>query len=289
MDTLPRNGLCAPRRDLFGTEIALNWPGADAHDAGDYQRLVKLVEDAAVVLTRVGDVTAAAVLSGVEVSDWSPPWQSKLLEAASTSSSRLEALSQAAISAARMLAMVEVGISRPALTALKAIADVLLDPIATDAAWAMRDGADAVIEAVRVEAARVARHKDIHSALTGVWRPEVMALPLKEIQAQWINAQSRRSPRVLFQRGIAADGGCDIRISSRDLGTELVDWSNSNKSRMLSIWQAKTCQQFWVLAGAGWRPTLAASKAASIGRDGFAWPRPCTPRIPRLCWHCGST
>ena len=35
-------------------------------------------------------------------------------------------------------------------------------------------------EAVRVEAARVARHKDIHSALTlEVWRPEVMALPLK--------------------------------------------------------------------------------------------------------------
>ena len=250
-------------------EIALNWPGADAHDAGDYQRLVELVEDAAVVLTRVGDVTAAAVLSGVEVSDWSPPWQSKLLEAASTSSSRLEALSQAAISAARMLAMVEVGISRPALTALKAIADVLLDPIATDAAWAMRDGADAVIEAVRVEAARVARHKDIHSALTGVWRPEVMALPLKEIQAQWINAQSRWvAPRLISQRGIRRRMAAATSGSvPADLGTEL--------SRLVELKQIENAvnmagENLSTVLGPRWR-----GLETDFGRieGGFDWAR----------------
>jgi hypothetical protein len=184
-------------------EIEMGWPDADMHDAGDYQRLVELVEDAAAVLTRVGDVTAAAVLSGVEVSDWSPPWQSRLLEAANTSASRLEALTQAAASVARTLALVDVGTSRSALIALRAIADVLLDPITTDAAWASRDGADAVIEAVRAEAVRVAKHKDVHGALTGTWRPDAMALPLKEIQAQWTAAQARWvAPRVLAQRRI---------------------------------------------------------------------------------------
>ena len=51
-------------------------------DDGKGAFFVELVEDAAAVLTRVGDITAAAVLSGVEASDWSPPWQSRLLDAA---------------------------------------------------------------------------------------------------------------------------------------------------------------------------------------------------------------
>jgi hypothetical protein len=195
---------CVLRAETAGVpEIALDWPAADVHDAGDYQRLVELVEDAAAVLTRVGDVTAAAVLSGVEVSDWSPPWESRLLQAARTASSRLEALSQAAESAAQTLALVDVGTSRPALLAINAIGTVLLDPIASDAAWATREGAEAVIEMVRAVAVHVARHKDVHSKLAGMWRPETMALPLKEIQAQWTAAQGRWvAPRVLAQRGI---------------------------------------------------------------------------------------
>ena len=204
-------------------EIHLGWPEADVHDASDYQRLVELVEDAAAVLIRVGDVPAAAALVGVEVSDWSPPWQSRLLEAANTLSSRLEVLSQAAASAAAALALVDARASRPALLALKAMADVLLDPIAADAAWATRDGADAAIELVRAEATRVARHKAVHGALAGAWGADAMVLPLKEIQAQWTAALVRWVvPRVLAQRGIrrrlaaAASGPVPA-----DLGAEL--------------------------------------------------------------------
>jgi very-short-patch-repair endonuclease len=195
---------CVLRAETAGVpEIAFAWPDAEVHDAVEYQRLVELVEDAAAVLTRVGDVTAAAALSGVAVSGWSPPWQSKLLEAARTSSSRLEALADAAVPAGHALALADVSTSRPALIALKAMADLLLDPIARDADWATRDGADALIEMVRAEAARVARHGAVRATLTVAWHPEAMALPLKEIHAQWTATKRRWAvPRVLARRGI---------------------------------------------------------------------------------------
>lgn len=195
---------CVLRAEGAGVpEITLSWAYADVHDVGDYQRLEQTVEDAAAVLTRVGDITAAAVLSGVEVSEWSPPWQDRLLEAARTTSARLKSLSLAAVVAREALAVDEADDSRSALIALRSLASLLLDPLAADAAWAARDGADVVIEAVRSEATHVAKYKEIADTLGGAWRPEVKALPLAEIQTQWaVSEGSWFASRVLTQRRI---------------------------------------------------------------------------------------
>ena len=217
---------CVLRAETAGVpEITLAWSDADVHDAGDYQRLVELIEDAAAVLTRVEDVTAAAALSGVDVSEWSPPWQARLLEAARVSSSRLEILSQVVTPVARALALdlASVGTSRPALAALKVMTDVLLDPVAGNAAWATRDGADTVVEAVRTAAARVARHKEVRGALMGAWEAETMTLPLNEIKAQWTAAAARWAvPRALAQRGIRRRlAAVAPKSVPADLGAEL--------------------------------------------------------------------
>lgn len=184
-------------------DISLPWLDADIHDPGDYQRLVETIEDAAAVLIRVGDITAAALLSGVEVSEWSPPWQARLLEAARTTSARLRSLSLAAVAARKALALPEVDNSRSALIAMRSLAALLLDPIAAEGAWATRDGADAVIEAVRSETERANRHNEIHATLEGAWRPEAMNLPLKEIQGQWTGSEaSWFAAKAMTQRGI---------------------------------------------------------------------------------------
>ena len=201
-------------------EIALSWVSVDAHDAGDYQLLVELVEDAAAVLTRVGDITAAAVLSGVEASDWSPPWQSRLLDAAGAASSRLDVLVQTAEAAVEALQLDSPGASRGALASLNVLADVLLDPIAAEAGWALRDGSDTVFQSMRAAAERSARYKEVRSSLAGTWQPNVMALPLREIQQQWTAAEGRWAiPRALAKRNVrrrmAAVGTC-----SSDLGPE---------------------------------------------------------------------
>ena len=184
-------------------DINLPWQDADIHDPGDYQRLVETIEDAAAVLTRVGDITAAALLSGVEVSEWSPPWQASLLEAARTTLACLLSLSFAAASARKALALTETDNSRSALIAMRSLAALLLKPIAADGAWATRDGADAIIDAVRSEAERTKRHNEICSTLAGSWRPEAMNLPLKEIQAQWAASEaSWFAAKAMTQRGI---------------------------------------------------------------------------------------
>lgn len=200
-------------------DINLSWPDADIHDPGDYQRLVETIEDAAAVLVRVGDVTAAADLSGIEVSEWSPPWQARLLEAARTTSASLKSLSMAAVAARRALALNEVDNSRPALLALRALSAALLDPLAAGAAWATRDDADAIIEAVRAEAERTNRHNEIRAALEGVWRPEAMGLPLKDIQARWVASEaSWFAAKAMIRRGIRQRLN---KVAQRDLPRDL--------------------------------------------------------------------
>lgn len=120
--------------------MGIPWPGADTHDAADYQRLAILVEDAAAVLARVGDITAAAALAGVDRSDWSPPWETRLLDGSRVLSARRKSLTQAAIAVRRALGLAAddnpdgQDLSRPAILALKGLADALLNPIVRQAA-----------------------------------------------------------------------------------------------------------------------------------------------------------
>ncbi|MBP0447449.1 DUF3320 domain-containing protein [Roseomonas sp. SSH11] len=184
-------------------EVSLTWPDADAHDEGGYRRLLQAVGDAASTLTQVGDVASAAALGGVEATEWSPPWQARLIEAASSAAARLAALPEAAAAAARTLSLPPPPASRPALAALDALAALLLDPIAADGAWALAEGAEATMEALHAQAVRVARHRELSGALAGSWRPGVMSLPLGEIRAEWQAAGERWVlPRVLAHRAL---------------------------------------------------------------------------------------
>lgn len=133
---------CLLRAETGGVpEIALGWPGADAHDTGDYQRLVEAVEDAAATLSRLGDGSARAALAGIECPDWSPSWQASLVEAARAAAAALVALQDAVAPAVRALALpADLPLTRPALEAMDALAGLLLDPTAPEAAWALGDG-----------------------------------------------------------------------------------------------------------------------------------------------------
>ena len=195
---------CVLRAEGAGVpDITLPWTDADVHDAGDYQRLVATVEDAAAVLARVGDIASAALLSGIEASEWSPPWQGRLLEAARTTAARLKMLPSATAAARAALALTERDVSMPSLLALGSLAALLLDPMVADAAWATRETADVVIEATRGEAARAQRHRDIRAALAGAWRQEAMDLPLRDILARWVDSESKWFvARAIIQRGL---------------------------------------------------------------------------------------
>ncbi len=98
--------------------IALSWPHSDVHDAGDWQRLVEAVEEAGEVLRRAGEAVRGPALAGIAQPEWSPVWQTRLLEAARDAATRLDELELAADAAcrrsqARRLSQVADGLAAP--------------------------------------------------------------------------------------------------------------------------------------------------------------------------------
>ena len=258
-------------------EIDFRWPDAEIHDVGDYQRLVELVEDAGAVLTRVGDITAAAALSGIEVSEWSPPWESWLLGASRILSAALKSLARAATAVSQKLGLAEADLSRPRLAALKSLAEIVLDPLAPELVWALNDGADEAIEEIRAHSDRASRYKEIKSALAAAWSAETMSLPLTELEAQWKAAQGRALlPRTIAQRSIRSRLANAIRGKlPEDLAGELrrlvelqalersIDDANGRMSAVVgSRWRGINTDFQRIKAQYGWAKRLRVATAA---------------------------
>ena len=194
-------------------DVALSWPHADVHDAGDWQRLVECIEEAREVLRRAGDAVRSPALAGIEQPDWSPVWQTRLLEAARAAVQQLESLETAIAAAIGSLQLGAYSRSRPALRHLVALAGLLIDPIAPAAAWALTDGAQQVQDAMRDAAGRIERHRVLKRSLVGTWRPAVMELPLAQLRSDWRAAEEKWAlGRIVAQRAVrtrlaaAADG-----------------------------------------------------------------------------------
>lgn len=196
-------GLVLRAEDGAVPEIKLSWPHSEFHDAGDWQRLVEAVEEAREVLRRAGDAVRSPVLAGIEQPEWSPVWQGRLLEAARAAVARLVALDEAAGAVCTALRLEPFARSRPGLQRLVELAALLLDPIGPEAAWSLTDGAEDMRDAVRAAALRADRHRSLRAALTGTWRPGVMALPLGALRAEWKAAADKWAvPRALGHRAV---------------------------------------------------------------------------------------
>ena len=129
--------------------ITLSWPNLDQHDVGDWQSLVEIAEEARATLERIGEAVRSPALAGIEQPEWSPLWQTRLLEAARTAEARLASLDDAVAAAAKAVGLAEPGRSRPAIDALVTLAETLLDPLAMEAGWAVSDGAQMGQECLR--------------------------------------------------------------------------------------------------------------------------------------------
>jgi hypothetical protein len=201
---------CVLHADADGvTEIGFAWPDADTHDEGDLRRLAELVEEAAATRVHLGAVVVSPALAGIAATEWSPAWQAGLLEAAGLAAARLGVLPEAAAAAARALGLAVPPPSRPALAALDTLAGLLLEPAAAEGGWALAADADATMQAVRIAAAQARRHRELRDALQVAWRPEVMALPLLEIEAAWQHTRvqwaiPRMLDRLALRRRLAA-------------------------------------------------------------------------------------
>ena len=171
--------------------IVLSWPHADTHDAGDWQRLVEAVEEAREVLRRAGDAVRGPALAGIAQPEWSPVWQTRLLEAARDAAARLDGLEDATEAACRALKLDAYPRSQTGLQHLVDLAGLLAESVGLEAAWALAGDAGELHEAVRTVAAQATRHRDARLALTASWRPGVYALPLQALRSEWREAEGK--------------------------------------------------------------------------------------------------
>jgi hypothetical protein len=173
-------------------DIPLSWPTADVHDVGDYQKLAGAVEDAAATLARLGDVTACEALAEIDRTDWAPTWQANLVEAARVASQTLTRLRETAGPAVRALSLpADMPLTRQALEAMDALAGLLLDPAAPEAAWALSDGAQEACEALYAAAAVAGEHAALMGRLSTEWNSSARELPLEALLAEWHEASER--------------------------------------------------------------------------------------------------
>lgn len=173
-------------------EVALSWPSPDTHDAGDYQRLIEAIEDAAATLARLGETGTCAALTGIGASDWSPTWQANLVEAARRAVAALGRLQAALPGALRALALPsDTPLTHQAVDGIDGLARLLLDPAAPDAAWALGEAAREARAALQAAAAIARDHADLARKLDAEWNASVATLPLAAVLVEWREASGR--------------------------------------------------------------------------------------------------
>jgi very-short-patch-repair endonuclease len=198
---------CLLRAEAGGVpELAIGWGDADAHDAGGYQKLLEAVEEAAATLARLGDGTARTPLSGIEEVEWSPAWQARLVEASLGAAAALDALRAATAPAMRALALpFGASATQAGLAGLDTLAELVLDPAAPAAAWALADGAGDAREPLEAGMALAAERARLAAPIAGRWRATAAALPLEALLSDWRQASSRwLVPRLSGQKAVRA-------------------------------------------------------------------------------------
>ncbi len=178
------------RAEKAGTvRVPLSWHSADAHDVGAYQRLVEASENLATLYERIGDVVTSPRLAGLDHADWSPLWESRLLEAVGAALSSLAALKTAALDVTSALGIGAEDLSLVRLRHVDALCTQLLRAEAD--AWAFGDTAQQSRDAVFLERKHVVRHCELKAAVGQRWKDSVTSLPLDEILGEWRAAKER--------------------------------------------------------------------------------------------------
>ncbi len=195
-----RNGLTAFRamskvllaEDQKLPSFGLQWSQADLHEVADYQRMVAFVDEAQATWQRTGDAILSAPLKGVHLREWSPPAERRLLDAARAAAARLRVLHEATAAMCEAMGLeIRTQTSAEGLQRLAHMARLLLDAPGLDAGWALGNDADATIELVRQASRLAAAHLKLQTSLVLDWKPGIWALPLHDLRAQWLAAETR--------------------------------------------------------------------------------------------------
>ena len=202
-----RNGLTAHyaigvkiRDEELATRVNLSWPNADQHDETQLAAMREAAEMLKVQASAVGKISDSP-FQLVANADWSPQWESELVERAGALSSAAAAADQAvdAFCAAIGLAIADRAMVR--LDSLAGLAQVLIDSYRKQTAFALEPEGPDRIEALEESVSRLKSYVDAQAQLSCSY--ESMAwriLDGNDVARRWTDAEAAWWPKRLFAK-----------------------------------------------------------------------------------------
>ena len=170
--------------------ISLTWESAATHELADWARLQEVVAMLGRLYVRLGPKVLVRELEGIEHEDWTSRWQENLLKEAASLRAALQDLGGHADKLVKSYDLAGGEQSCAQLERVRLLSDLLLQPEAAYAAWALRDDAEKIAYAALEEQSSVLRYRQIESSLVLRWR-DVSAVPASELLHKWKDASEK--------------------------------------------------------------------------------------------------
>ena len=223
-----RNGLTAfhamgvkIRDEEFASRLTLSWPRADHHDEGGLRALREVVDNLSIQAKAVGDISQSP-FQPIETGEWTPNWQSRVVERCGTLSSDARAVEEFCASLCGSLGAELPDQTMTRLESLGELARVLLDSFRKPTFYALDpDGLDQM-DALEEAEQRLEEYRSAEASLSCRYEPFAWRqLDGEDISRRWAEADQKPWPMSTFAKRrivkeLCANGARGIPDPSRD-------------------------------------------------------------------------
>lgn len=188
------------RDENLAGRLSFNWSNADYHDAEKLEAMRDAVEKLRIQVAAVGDVSESP-FHLISHGDWSPQWESQVVERAGRLSSGASAIER---ELSKLLDAVGITIPDATMARLDAVAElanVLTDSYRKQTAYALEPDGSERIEALEEAVKRLKNYAAAQSALSCTYDPMAWRnLDGDEIGRLWQEANAAWWPKSFFAR-----------------------------------------------------------------------------------------
>lgn len=205
---LPRhNGMTAHhaigvkvRDEALAVRVAFSWPRADQHNEAQLDSMRDAVEKLCVQVAAVGDVSDSPFLL-VDRGDWSPQWESQVVECAGRLSVAAAAAGKACGALLEAIGIEIADRTMARLDALAELASVLTDSYRKQTAYALEPNGPDLIEALKEAVQRLKAYAEAQAELSCAYDPMAWRLlDGDEVKRWWHEAETAWWPKSFFAR-----------------------------------------------------------------------------------------
>ena len=165
-------------------QVNLSWPGVHHHDSDAMNALRDVVRRIGITLHAVGEISGHP-LAGIAKGEWSPSWQTELLEVASRLPNTMLLLKQAIQACCQAMGLPAEPKGRRWLTGLTRLAEILVEAHGKPYGFILAPGASQILGSLRKALSELAAFREAWVGLSVPYRLEAVDLALDDLSSAW--------------------------------------------------------------------------------------------------------